>query len=298
MQLGVVLPQTELGASPTAVRRYATEVERLGYGHVLAYDHVVGADRRVHDRWRANTYDVDSAFFEPFVVFSHIAAITTLDLVTAVIILPQRQTTLVAKQAATLDVLSEGRLRLGVGIGWNAVEYEALGERFSLRARKFEEQIELLRLLWSRPSVTFQGEFHRVVGAGINPLPLRRSIPLLVGGSAPVALRRAGRVADGWIPNVPVGDGLRQAIDIVHEAAVEAGRDPASLSMYGRVTFRGDIAELIDAAHEWRELGATHLSVDTMGASLMTVDDHLAVLGEFLGAAGGLRPESEQRQHS
>src|SRR5947208_10578468 len=149
MQIGVVFPQTELGGDVGAVRAYAEGVTALGYAHLLAYDHVVGADPTVHTGW-AGPYDVHTTFHEPLVMFGYLAAVTTtLELVTGVIILPQRQTVLVAKQAAEVDLLSEGRLRLGVGLGWNTVEYEALGETFTNRGRRLGEQIEVMRRLWT-----------------------------------------------------------------------------------------------------------------------------------------------------
>ena len=178
MRVGVVFPQTELGGDPGAVRAYGERIEELGYTHILAYDHVVGADPQVHTGW-AGPYDVHTTFHEPLVMFGFLAAVTrTVELVTGVIILPQRQTALVAKQAAEVDLLSNGRLRLGVGIGWNAVEYEALGEDFSNRGKRSGEQIELLRRLWTDQSVTFEGAFHHVTGAGLAPMPVQRPIPV------------------------------------------------------------------------------------------------------------------------
>src|SRR6476660_444586 len=165
MRVGVVFPQTELGGAPGAVRAYGQRVEELGFRHILAYDHVVGADPTVHTGWNG-PYDVYTTFHEPLVMFGFLAAVThTVELVTGVIILPQRQTTLVAKQAAEVDLLSGGRLRLGIGIGWNTVEYEALGEDFGTRGKRSAEQIALLRKLWTEPSVTFAGRYHTVTGA-------------------------------------------------------------------------------------------------------------------------------------
>jgi probable F420-dependent oxidoreductase len=287
MRIGAVFPQTEIGADAGAVRAYAQRVEELGFSHVLAYDHVVGADPQVHTGWNG-PYDLDSTFHEPLVVFGYMAGITsTLQLVTGVIILPQRQTVLVAKQAAEVDLLSGGRLRLGVGIGWNAVEYEALGEDFSNRGKRFEEQIELLRLLWTQQSVTYEGNFHRVTGAGLAPLPVQRPIPLWIGAQSPRAYRRAGRLADGWFPQMQPGPQLDQARQIVNEAAVEAGRDPADVSMEGRVTWRPDPDEFGQALCAWADVGAWSVSVNTMGAGLNSVDDHLAALAAAAEAASG-----------
>src|SRR6478672_673808 len=180
MQIGVVFPQTEVGAAVADVRRYATRVEELGFTHLLAYDHVLGADPEAHAPWRG-PYDVTTTFHEPFVLFGYLAACTRLELVSGVIILPQRQTALVAKQAAEVDLLTEGRFRLGVGLGWNAVEYEALGQSFGERGRRLDEQIRLLRRLWTEPTVTFDGKYERVTGAGLAPMPRQRPIPVWIG---------------------------------------------------------------------------------------------------------------------
>ena len=286
MRVGVVFPQTEIGADVGAVRAYVQRVEELGYRHVLAYDHVLGADPAVHPGWRG-PYDLTTTFHEPFVLFGYIAAVTSLELVTGIIILPQRQTALVAKQAAEVDLLSRGRFRLGIGLGWNAVEYEALGQDFSTRGRRAEEQVELLRRLWTEPSVTFRGRFDRVTGAGLAPLPVQRPIPVWFGAQSERAYRRVGRLADGWFPQVPPGPKLDQARSVVEQAAVEAGRDPVGLGMEGRASWRDDPGKLAEHAATWREAGATHLSVNTMGAGLRTVDDHLRVLET---AAGILKP--------
>lgn len=287
MRIGVVFPQTEIGADAGAVRAYGQAAEALGYRHVMAYDHVVGADPEVHRGWRG-PYDVSSTFHEPMVLFGYLAALTSLELVTAIIILPQRQTALVAKQAAEVDLLSEGRLRLGVGLGWNQVEYEALGQDFGTRGRRMEEQVGLLRRLWTEPSITFEGAFDRVTGAGLAPLPVQRPIPVWFGAQSPRAYRRAGRLADGWFPQVSPGPELEEAKAIVEGAAVEAGRDPGSLGMEGRVSWTGSQEELAELAGRWREAGATHLAVNTMGAGLGSVDGHLAAL-ESAAEALGLR---------
>src|SRR6476620_929583 len=210
MQVGVVFPQTEIGAAVEAVRAYGTRAEELGFAHVLAYDHVLGADPQAHAPWNG-PYDVHTTFHEPFVLFGYLAACTRLELVSGVIILPQRQTALVAKQAAEVDLLTEGRFRLGVGLGWNAVEYEALGKDFSNRGRRLDEQIQLLRRLWTEPTVTFDGKYERVTGAGLAPLPRQRPNPVWIGAVAPTALERVGRLADGWFPMVPPGPKLDEA---------------------------------------------------------------------------------------
>jgi len=289
MRVGVVFPQTEIGADVGAVRAYAQRVEELGYRHVLAYDHVLGADPAVHTGW-PGPYDLTTTFHEPFVLFGYLAGVTSLELVTGVIILPQRQTALVAKQAAEVDLLSGGRFRLGIGLGWNAVEYEALGQDFATRGRRVEEQVELLRRLWTEPSVTYHGRYDRVTGAGLAPLPVQRPIPVWFGAQSDRAYRRVGRLADGWFPQVPPGPKLDQARRVVEQAAAAAGRDPAGLGLEGRASWRGSPEKLAEHATAWRDAGATHLSVNTMGAGLPTVDDHLRVLDT---AAQVLKPLAE-----
>ena len=279
MRIGVVFPQTEIGADVGAVRAYGVGVEALGFAHVLAYDHVVGADPAAHPGW-AGPYDIKSTFHEPFVLFGFLAGVTELELVTGIIILPQRQTVLVAKQAAEVDLLTRGRFRLGVGLGWNPVEYEALGKRFEDRGRRMDEQIELMRRLWTEPVVTHAGKHERVTGAGIAPLPVQRPIPVWFGAMSPPAYRRAGRLGDGWFPQVPPGPKLDEARAIVEAAAREAGRDPKALGMEGRVSLGSAGPEkLAEQAQRWGAAGATHLSVNTMGAGLAGADAHLAALG-------------------
>ncbi|MGW6332943.1 LLM class F420-dependent oxidoreductase [Nocardia rhamnosiphila] len=278
MRVGVVYPQTELGGDPGAIRAYGQRVEELGYRHILAYDHVVGADPTVHTGWDRG-YDVHTTFSEPLVMFGFLAAVTrSVELVTGVIILPQRQTVLVAKQAAEVDLLSGGRLRLGVGVGWNAVEYEALGANFVDRGTRTDEQIALLRRLWCEQSVTFDGEYHRVTGAGIAPLPVQQPIPVWIGAASAPGYRRAGRLADGWFPLIAPGSELDDARAVVEQAALGAGRDPAAIGMEGRVIYSGDIDAVAAELAAWKKAGATHVSVSTMDAGLETVDDHLAVL--------------------
>ena len=287
MQMGVVFPQTELGPDAGAVRAYGRRAEELGFRHVMAYDHVVGADPAVHRGWNG-PYDVRTTFHEPMVMFGFLAALTSLELVTGIIILPQRQTALAAKQAAEVDLLSGGRFRLGVGLGWNQVEYEALGQEFRTRGRRIEEQVTLMRRLWTEKSVTHEGEFDRVTGAGLAPLPVQRPIPVWFGAQSEPAYRRAGRLADGWFPQVSPGPELDQARDIVDAAAREAGRDPAQLGMEGRISWRGDAGKLAEQAGRWQEAGATHLAVNTMGAGLASLGDHLGAL-EQAAVALGLR---------
>ncbi len=240
----------------------------------------------MHRGW-PGPYDLHSTFHEPLVLFGYLAALTSLELVTGIIILPQRQTALVAKQAAEVDLLTGGRFRLGVGLGWNAVEYEALGKDFSNRGRRVEDQVALLRRLWTETSVTYQAGDEHVTGAGLAPLPVQRPIPVWFGAASPPAYRRAGRLGDGWFPLVPPGPKLEEARALVEAAAVEAGRDPSTLGLEGRVNWGpGGRSTMADHAARWRAIGATHLTVNTMGAGLGSVDGHLEALAECAEVLG------------
>jgi probable F420-dependent oxidoreductase len=286
MKLGVVFPQTEIGSDPVAIRDYAQTAEGLGYDHLLVFDHVLGADVSRRDGWRG-AYALQHAFHEPFVLFGFLAAATQrLELVTGVLVLPQRQTALVAKQAAEVDVLSGGRLRLGVGIGWNAVEYEALGEPFGNRGRRVEEQIAVLRALWSEESVSFDGRWHSIPQAGINPMPVRRPIPIWIGGGADPVLRRTARLADGYFPLGRPNDVVKDRLALLRGYAREAGRDPADIGIEGSVGYSwGDESAWAEALGAWRDLGATHVSVNTMGAGFTTPQEHIAAIRRFKAAA-------------
>jgi probable F420-dependent oxidoreductase len=278
VHIGVVYPQAEIATDVGAVRAFAAGVEDLGYDHILAYDHVVGADPTVHTDWR-RPYDIDTTFHEPLVLYGFLAGIASLELVTGVIISPQRQTVLLAKQAAEVDILTGGRFRLGLGIGWNTVEYEALGQDFKTRGRRQEEQVELLRRLWTERSVTYEGRFDRVTAAGIRPLPVQRPIPIWLGGSSVPAYQRAGRLADGWFPQMGPGPELDDAIAVVQKAATEAGRGPTALGMEGRLGFGGrETDALVRTAQQWQDAQATHFAVNTLGQGLSGVDAHLDAL--------------------
>jgi probable F420-dependent oxidoreductase len=278
MQIGVIYPQTELPTDPETVRAYVRQVEELGYMHVAIYDHVLGADPAVHAGWKG-PYDVDTTFHEPLVFYGFLAAITELELVTGIVVAPQRQTALLAKQAAEVDILSEGRFRLGIGVGWNPVEYEGLGQDFSTRGTREEEQIGLLRRLWTERSVTHEGKFDRIIGAGLAPVPSQRPIPIWLGGRSPAAYGRMGRLADGWFPRVEPGPDLDAARAMIATAAAQAGRDSAAIGMEPRVSWRaGSTDELMRNAQRWRDAGASHLSVDTMGSGLPGLDAHLDAL--------------------
>jgi probable F420-dependent oxidoreductase len=279
MRFGVVFPQTEIGTDPAVIRDFAQTAEALGYHHILAYDHVIGANPASRQGWRP-PYTHKDSFHEPFVLFGYLAGVTkSLEFTTGVIILPQRQTVLVAKQAAALDVLSGGRLRLGIGIGWNPVEYEALGEEFKNRGRRSEEQVEVLRKLWTQELVTYEGQWHRITDAGLNPLPIQRPIPIWFGGSDDRALRRLARLGDGWFPMLGPDDTCRAAIDKIGSYAREAGRDPKSIGIESRVTIgQKSPEEWKKEIEAWKNLGATHLAVNTMKAGLPTPTAHIEAI--------------------
>jgi probable F420-dependent oxidoreductase len=279
MHLGVVWPQTDIPADPGAVRAFAQGVEALGFDHILIYDHVLGADPDGHPGW-TGFFDVDSSFHEPFVLFGYLAALTRLELLPGIIILPQRQTALVAKQSAEVDILTGGRFRLGVGIGWNRVEYEALGMSFTDRGRRIDEQIVLLRRLWTERAVTFRGEFETVTAAGICPLPVQRPIPIWLGGNSSPAFRRIGRLADGWIPERLPGPDLDLALAEVQAAAVAHGRDPAGIGMQGRVKLSVGLDTAATQLTAWRSAGASHVALNTIGLG-PDIDVHLAALAEL-----------------
>jgi probable F420-dependent oxidoreductase len=281
MKIGVVFPQTEIGPDVEVVREYAQAAEAVGYEHLLIYDHVVGADTTNRPDW-SGPYRLQHQFHEVFVLFGYLAGVTeTLELVTGVLILPQRQTVLVAKQAAEIDRLSKGRLRLGVGVGWNAVEYDALNERFDNRGRRFEEQIEVLRRLWTEESVDYTGQYHAIPQAGVNPMPIQRPIPLWIGGYADVVLERTGRLADGWFPGTQPGDELTRSLEVIARAAEAAGRDPDAIGIEGRITLRPDDENTwISQTEAWRAAGATHMSVNTMGQG-RTPDEHISTIRRY-----------------
>ena len=278
MQIGVVFPQTEIGSDPAVIRDYAQAVEGAGYQHLLVFDHVLGGKlERFEKLGRRPPYTDQSAFHEPFVLFGFLGGVTErLEMVTGIVILPQRQTALVAKQAAAVDVLTRGRLRLGVGIGWNHVEYEALNEDFHTRGRRVTEQITVMRKLWTEPVVTFNGEYHHIDRAGINPLPVQRPIPVWMGGTVEPVIKRVAQVADGWFPQFQPGDEAKQTLDRLRGYIRAAGRAPSAVGIEGRFALSiGGPAEWVQRAREWRDLGATHLSVNTMNSGLASPRDHI-----------------------
>lgn len=285
LKIGVVFPQIEFPSDPAAMKDYAQTVEGLGYTHLLAYDHVLGANPDRPGGWRG-PYTYRDPFQEPFTFFSYLAGLTErIEFVTGIIILPQRQTALVAKQAATLDVLSAGRIRLGFSIGWNQVEYQALGENFHTRGARLDEQLEVLKLLWTRPLVTYEGRWHSIADAGLNPLPVQQPIPVWIGGHADAALRRVSLHGNGWMPN------YRSPQDAVQTAArlaafvEEAGRSMDEIGIEPRLQY-ADPDNWAANVQGWRSLGATHLSINTMGCGFQTPQEHLNALKRFAGEMG------------
>lgn len=285
MQIGAVLPQSVLGADLGALRAYAQAVQDLGYDFLVVSDHVVGADPAAHPELE-RVYPIESLQHEPLTLLSYLAGVAPrLGFLTSVVILPQRQTVLAAKQAVELDLMTNGRFRFGVGIGWNPVEYEALGLSFKNRARRFEEQISLMRRLWSERLVTFEGRYHTVRAAGLNPLPVQRPIPVWVGAHAELGVRRACAIADGYLPLRPLDGGWEATMEKVHGWLREAGRDPASFGIEGRLDAGSDAPEDWRTTIEmWRGFGASHLSVSTGGVG--GADELLARLRSAREAIG------------
>jgi probable F420-dependent oxidoreductase len=279
MHLGAVFPTLEIGNDPGAIRSYVQAVEELGYHHILLLDHIVGFDRPDFVS-AVGPFTHESPFHEIFVLLGYIAACTTrVELATGVLILPLRQTALVAKQAAEVDVLSGGRLRLGVGVGWVRPEFEALDADWQTRGRRCEEQIEVLRALWAEPVVTFDGRWHKLERAGINPKPVRGSIPIWLGGGAEATLRRVATHGDGWFPLGATDDETRERVDRLRTYVREAGRavDDVGIEAILQVSKVPETA-CAGFAAGWRALGATHLSVETMAMGFTSVEEHLALL--------------------
>ncbi len=282
MKIGAVFPQTEFGNDFVALRDYTQTVEALGYTHILAYDHVLGANPN-RPGGLQGPYTDKTPFHEPFVLFSFMAAVTQkLEFATGIIILPQRQTALVAKQAATLDVLSGGRLRVGIGIGWNEVEYMALGEDFHNRGKRIEEQVDLLHQLWTQPLVTFQGQWHTVPDAGLNPLPVQQPIPIWFGGQADAVMRRVAKTGAGWMPNYRSAADAQPTLAILDRYLAEAGRTRAEIGIEPHLNYGDGQPEGWRTAMEaWAATGATHFSINTMGCGFTTPAQHLAALRRF-----------------
>jgi probable F420-dependent oxidoreductase len=295
MNLGAVFPTCEIGTDPVAIRDFAQAAEELGYSHLITYDHVLGAVHAGREPKLTGPYTERDAFHEPMVLFGYLAALTRrLRLVTGVLILPQRQAALVAKQAAELALLSGGRFTLGVGTGWNWVEYEALGVDYTTRGERFDEQVALLRKLWSTPVVEFDGRHHRVDRAGILPLPPR--IPIWFGGFSPPAIRRAARVGDGFLFGAATTP-MQRLAESLREELAKSGR-AQGFEVDAVIHYTAGPDGWHAAAERWKALGATHFSMRAMdtGASLMgekpagfrTASDHIRGLREFAEALRGV----------
>ena len=287
MKLGVVLPHNESGSDPAKIRDFALGIEDLGADHLLVYDHVLGADPDRPGGWRG-MYDSNVAFHEPLTFLSFIAGITkTIELVTTVMILPQRQTALVAKQAAELQILSGNRFRLGAGTGWNKIEYEALGIPFEHRGARQAEQIELLKRFWNEDVFSFEGRFHRVDAAGINPRPTA-PIPVWFGGSAKPLLKRCARMGDGWMPLMGANAAAKEAIDYLQAVRAEAGLSWNNFGIQAQAQFAGGNPERWASHYEkWLNLGATHMAFATHNAEPTSVDGHLKRIEEYFAVIQG-----------
>lgn len=286
LQVGVVYPQIELAGDPSSVRRIGRAVEDLGFDYLLAYEHVLGAVHADRTPPLTGPYTEHDPFHDPLVMFAHLAGVTErIGFATGILVLPQRQTALVARQAADVDLLSGGRLRLGVGVGWNYVEYQALGEDFHARGARQQEQIELLRRLFTEPVVDFRGRFDRVDRAALVPKPTR-PIPIWLGGSSEAAFERAARLGDGFIffgggaDHVAAAwNRLRDRVDGLGRPAEEFGADYVVLP-------QASVNELTEQIDAWREAGGTHASVVTMGLGLHRADDHIDYLASVADALG------------
>lgn len=285
MKIGVVFPQTEFPSDPLAIRDFAQAAEGLGYSHLLAYDHLVGANPNRPGGW-SGPYTYTDPFQEPLILFSYLAGLTEqLSFISGIIILPQRETVLFAKQAATLDVLCQGRLRLGVALGWNKVEYIAQNQDFHNRGARIEEQVQVLRKLWTQELVTFEGRWHTIPDAGLNPLPVQRPIPLWFGGHADAVLRRVARLGDGWLPNYRSAEDAAEALAKLQAYIQEAGRDIKDIGVEPRLRYEdGDEAAWRTLAKGWAQAGATHLTVITMGAGFTTPGEHIQAITRYAQA--------------
>jgi probable F420-dependent oxidoreductase len=286
MELGAVLPHNEIGTDPAEIRLYLQGLEEIGATHLLAYDHVLGADRAQHASF-SGPYDKDVAFHEPLTFFAFAAGITqSLQFATTVMVLPQRQAALVAKQAAEVAILSGNRLRLGVGTGWNSIEYEALGVPFEGRGKRQVEQIEIMRRLWSEPAITFAGTSHTITGAGILPRPTR-PIPIWFGGSSPAVLERCARLGDGWMPLGGPGAKSEAAIEAIRSYRLSAGESMEDFGIQAQAQYAGgDPQRWSRHADEWRRLGATHLAVATHNAEPTDAAGHVDRVRRYFEAVG------------
>lgn len=288
MQIGLSFPQTEIGDDPAVIRDFVQAAEDQGFAQLTIVDHVVQSGTPRGPEF-ARFYTRDAMFHEALTTLAYIAATTErIRLATAILILPQRQAVLVAKQAAQVDVLSGGRLTLGVGLGWNEVEFEALDMGFGNRSKRLGEQIEVMRRLWTEDLVDFAGDWHRVDGAGINPVPVQRPIPVWVGALADNAIRRAARIADGWFmyPRQEPDDAAQARISLFRQAAAEAGRAPDDLGINATVFASQGSGpdEWLAVMERWHQLGVGHLTFRTAESGLQTPDDHIAAMRQLMDA--------------
>jgi probable F420-dependent oxidoreductase len=287
MKIGVVFPQSEIGDDPSVIRDFAQAVEDLGYNHLVAYDHVLGAVHEGREPRLTGPYTEETVFHEPFVLFGYLASVTQrIELVTGVIILPQRQTALVAKQAAQVDILSGGRLRLGIGTGWNWVEYDALNENFHNRGKRQEEQVEVMRKLWTEPVIDYTGKWHRIDRAGIRPLP-GRSIPVWFGGSDERVIERAARLGDGMFPLfAPNSDAGKAAFEKLWGYVEEYGRDRSNFGLEGQLAYGAGPEKWGAHLEAFKNVGGTHVCVRTMNAGLTSPQDHIDAIRRYKAEVG------------
>ena len=284
MQLNAFFPSLDIGTDPAKIRDWAQAAEDLGYAYIEVPDHVFGAKAR--DGW-VPLYNEKDPFHETFVTLGFLAAVTrTIGLATGILIAPQRQTGVIAKQAAEVDLLSGGRLRLGIGVGWNHVEYEALGADWKTRGVRQAEQVEVLRRLWSEDLVTFNGRFHHLDDVSIVPPPVQRPIPIWFGGSSDAAVTRAARLGDGWMPIMAPDAQAEQKLAALREQLKSFGRDPESFGIEGWLRMRGpDPQDWAAAADGWRRLGADMVMLYPM-YRIRNLDDHIETLRRFKEVAG------------
>jgi probable F420-dependent oxidoreductase len=286
-RVGVVFPQLEIEPEPVAIRDFAQGIEAMGYSHLVAYDHIVGADIKTRPDWNM-PYTHESLFHEPLALFSFLSACTNaLMFSTGVVVLPQRQTVLFGKQAANVDIFSGGRLRLGVGSGWNTIEYEALGVPFENRGARLDDQIRVLRRLWTETSFSEDSRFHKITAAGISPLPVQRPIPIWIGGISPASMRRAAQLGDGWLP-VFGTDVAEEKVADLRQAVAAVGRDPDTVSLEN-IVFLGatrgrqvrSTEDAVADAAVWKQAGASGIAIHSMGMGLKGVTAHLELFGRI-----------------
>ena len=285
MQFGAFFPTRDMPADRVAIRDWAQAAEEIGFDYIEVSDHVLGADRAALPDFEG-PYDIDDPFHEVFITLGYLAAVTErVGLSTGVLILPQRQTALVAKQAAQIDILCGGRLRLGVGVGWNPVEYEALGQDWHTRGRRQAEQIGLLNRYWTERTVDFTGQFDRVHHAGVSPPPVQRPIPLWFGGSVDAVLKRAAKYGQGWMPLGNPSSNTRAQLEKLHGYLRDEGRDPATFGLEAWIrSSLGGGAEWRAAVDTWRGLGTTHATFYTSGLGVGPLDKQIEAMRAFMAA--------------